>query len=776
MLRRLHIDRYYPEIARGPRRGYPIERAAWIGPAQSDPEQPACLLFRLDFMLDETLDTVLWVSADQRYALFLDGRLVSRGPDRSDLAHWSFSALPVRLSRGRHVLLADVVFWGSFAPGGQLGLRPGFLLHSSGKLEGRLDTGTADWRCAVRRDIVFRPGLPDVYHVVGPAVTVDAKKFHQSPEWRRPAVIERYRDNDYGIFGAKHTLVPAEMPEQKQEFFCGGRIRALNSARDEQVFFEREEPGDLCRLYAEVPGETQLNVLWDLEDYFCAYPLVETEGGAGASVEMLWAESLFEAPGTGNAPKGNRDEIAGKWFYGFGDCFLPSGGKDRFTVPWWRAGRYILIRIRTGKHPCRITSVTLETTGYPFESLSRFELPGVALAKVVAAGKRSLQMCAHETLMDCPYYEQMMYVADSRLELLSLYADSRDSRLPERVIELFDWSRHRANFVLERYPAREEKLSLTFAAIWILMLRDFLYYRFHPEFLRLRLPGMRSMLEYLICFIGEDGLLRELPGWSFVDWVPDWPKGVPPRNASGSSCLENLHAIYALQAAAELESALGEPVMAQRWLRYAEQLQCAVRKCFWSERRALFSDDGGDAFSEHAQALAILTETFPEGRAFDFKTEGLTRCSLYFRFYLWEAYKKIEQGTRVLQGIHSLNELILNGFKTMPECLNATRSDCHAWSSHLLFHLIATVAGIRPDDFGFRKVRIAPVCDTLTCCAAHPAGKIRLELRSSHGVVELPSGVTGKLCLHHETIPLNSGRNTIEFHEKTDNLREEPLW
>ena len=37
-------------------------------------------------------------------------------------------------------------------------------------------------------------------------------------------------------------------------------------------------------------------------------------------------------------------------------------------------------------------------------------------------------MCAHETYMDCPYYEQMMYVGDTRLEVLTTYAISRDDR------------------------------------------------------------------------------------------------------------------------------------------------------------------------------------------------------------------------------------------------------------------------------------------------------------------------------------------------------------
>ena len=31
-------------------------------------------------------------------------------------------------------------------------------------------------------------------------------------------------------------------------------------------------------------------------------------------------------------------------------------------------------------------------------------------------------MCAHETYMDCPYYEQLQYGGDTRLEILATYS------------------------------------------------------------------------------------------------------------------------------------------------------------------------------------------------------------------------------------------------------------------------------------------------------------------------------------------------------------------
>jgi len=39
---------------------------------------------------------------------------------------------------------------------------------------------------------------------------------------------------------------------------------------------------------------------------------------------------------------------------------------------------------------------------------------------IVPLALRALQMCAHETFMDCPYYEQLMFAGDTRLEVVDV--------------------------------------------------------------------------------------------------------------------------------------------------------------------------------------------------------------------------------------------------------------------------------------------------------------------------------------------------------------------
>ncbi len=86
--------------------------------------------------------------------------------------------------------------------------------------------------------------------------------------------------------------------------------------------------------------------------------------------------------------------------------------------------------------------------------------------------------------MDCPFYEQLMYDGDTRLELLTTSVMTRDDRLVKRAIELFDFSRRNWGFVNERFPAYLPQHSPTFSMIWAMMLSDYASWHNDPAFVR----------------------------------------------------------------------------------------------------------------------------------------------------------------------------------------------------------------------------------------------------------------------------------------------------
>lgn len=69
----------------------------------------------------------LYVSADERYVLLLDGEEISRGPARGLVSHWFCQRVAARPKAGRHRLEAVVWTLGDEAPTAQLSWRGGFF-------------------------------------------------------------------------------------------------------------------------------------------------------------------------------------------------------------------------------------------------------------------------------------------------------------------------------------------------------------------------------------------------------------------------------------------------------------------------------------------------------------------------------------------------------------------------------------------------------------------------------------------------------------------------
>jgi len=267
-----------------------------------------------------------------------------------------------------------------------------------------------------------------------------------------------------------------------------------------------------------------------------------------------------------------------------------------------------------------------------------------------------------------------------------------------------------------------------------------------------------------------------LPGWSFMDWVPQWNNGDAPDGMAGVSSVNNLLYVYALQKSAQVEDYLGEPLLAQRLRAKAGRTAGAIRAKFWDESRGLMADNlAHTEFSEHGQCLALLTDTLTGNQArrcFEqlLIAPDLKRTTIYFSFYLMETWQKFGRGDLILKRLDFWKDLVKQGLKTPVEEPGNTRSDCHAWGSHPLFHLHASIAGIRPASPGFRTVRIAPepaALQKITCRTPHPDGFIALDLAFPNGhcrgSVELPRGITGVFVWHGKEQKLKGGVNSINL-------------
>jgi hypothetical protein len=149
----------------------------------------------------------------------------------------------------------------------------------------------------------------------------------------------------------------------------------------------------------------------------------------------------------------------------------------------------------------------------------------------------------------------------------------------------------------------------------------------------------------------------------------------------------------------------------------------------------------------------------------------LSRATVYFSFYLLETLARFGRGDLIVSKLEFWKQMVRQGFCTPVESPEPSRSDCHAWGSHPLFHFHASLAGIRPDAPGFARVRIAPQPGALGHVAStipHPAGTVSLALdRQATGwraAIDLPAGVPGVFAWGGREYPVK-GSSVLELPE-----------
>jgi hypothetical protein len=320
--------------------------------------------------------------------------------------------------------------------------------------------------------------------------------------------------------------------------------------------------------------------------------------------------------------------------------------------------------------------------------------------------------------MDTPYYEQLQYIGDTRIQALISYAVAGDGRLARQAIEAFNNSRIPEGITLSRYPSSLNQHIPTFSLLWIGMVHDWWMYQPDTEPVKESLEGVESVLHWFQGYEQPDGMLEKFPWWSFVDWVS---KGdIPTYDAEGRSCTITLQYLGALDDAADLEQAVGDPVIARREKGEAESVRSSIYEDCWSEPRGLMAETPDKkGFSQQANILAVLYDVIPKDRQQEVMRkvlaiepgttpDGVLSASYYFRFYMARALDHAGMGDEYLGSIEPWRNMLALHFSTWPETPVDTRSDSHAWSAHPIYDLLTLVAGIEPASAGFKTVRIAP--------------------------------------------------------------------
>jgi alpha-L-rhamnosidase len=789
-------------------------KASWITHPTAPLREPLVLHFRRTLDLASVpVAYVVRVSADNRFILYVNGKRVGDGPARGDLAHWRYERFDLApyLQQGPNLVAATVWNFGVYTPVAQISDRTAFLLESDPG--GATDISTPKgWlveeepghRPLARSTVTYK-----TYFASGPGEEIDASKYdwnwnstNPGPSWVPAA--SPMRDSIFGDVNHAHSadttgdnswgLIPDELPHMEYSPTTAGSVVSLDDIANEQPGLSHFPEQD-----AGLPPGVHVHITLDRKTLTTAYPELIVSGGKGAHIVLTYSEALYD----GNEHKGDRDATDytdsdrtkhPRKALGLTDSFLPDGGPHRVFAPlWWRTWRYLDLDITTGSEPLTLESLKASFTAYPFEERAKFDSADPDLAKIWEISWRTARDDAHETYMDTPYYEQLQYVGDTRIQALISYTVAGDDRLGRQAIKAFDDSRIPEGITRSRYPSNLPQNIPTFSLLWIGMLHDYWMYRPDPQFVRDHLAGTRDVLGWFSHYESPDGLLHQLPWWSFIDWVPTGD--IPTYDTHGESCVTTLQYLGALSEASDLETNLGDPVLGARYHSHANHVRAGIIcKCWVASRGMLADNPDQKIYSQQANILAVLYDIVPKEQqkavlrkilAIEPGTtrDGVLSASYYFRYYLARALDHAGMAGDYLESLKPWRKLLPLHFSTWPEIPGDTRSDSHAWSAHPIYDMLTLVAGIEPASPGFATVRVAPhlgSLDHLTAAFPHPKGDIRVDYHytGSHdnphikggstfnAKITLPATISGVFQFDGRNWPLKPGENEIAVPTK----------
>lgn len=720
---------------------------------------------------------IINISADNRYRLFVNEQPVCWGPARGDIAHWYFETIDIApfLNNGKNIIAIEVWNFGSYMPGAQTSLKTALIIQGNSNKEEILNTNNT-WK--VSQNKAYKPSL-DYTQDVGCSDDVNAALYpwgwqklnYDDKDWSNAIYIGRGQPYGTGT-GYDWVLLSRDIPLMEESLLRMNSVRRTKNITVSPLFLKGKSE-------LSIPANKKVSLLIDQKHLTTAYPELIVSGGERSEIKIMYSEALFD----GNNQKGNRNDIAGKSIKGFVDKFYPDGEKDRMFRPlWFRTYRYIQIDIETKESPLIINDFYGKFIAYPFKENAFFRTDDTGLKQIWNVGWRTARLCAHETYYDCPYYEQLQYIGDTRIQaLISLYVDG-DDRLMRKAINMFNWSRSYEGITTSRYPAHVPQYIPPFSLYWINIVHDYWMHRDDPDFIKTCIPGIKTVLEWFAQKVdSQTGMLGPMPHWNFVDWPKQWPwdnnkplGGVPPGGITGNSTILSLQLAYTLKDAVELLREFDESALAMKYEFLYKSLCRNVWDNCWDEDMKLLADDlNFTSYSQHANIMGILCDAVPTEMQRDLfqrisQDKSIIQATYYYRFYLTRALNKVGLSNQYLSMLTPWYDMLEIGLTTFAENPEPTRSDCHAWSSSPVYEFLSTVTGITPSSAGFKTVRINPSFGHLSYISStvpHPNGSIIVEFQKTNekitGYVILPEGVTGTFIWHCKRLDLSSGRTEI---------------
>lgn len=756
-------------------------KAKWITHPTESTLDSRVFLFRKTFSLKaKPKKFIIYISADNRYRLYVNGTYIVSGPSQGDINNYRYETVDIadNLTSGDNTLAVEVVNFGEYRKASTMTFQTALILQGDKENAVNVDTDTdTGWK--VTRNFGFEsiPFVSDSlrgYYAAGPGEKIISSKYpwgwknvdFDDAKWLKPKVgtVEFAVGRGF-LFGSTWYLVPRTIPFMEESVKRFGEVARATGMKVSDDFIKGKAP-------LVIPARKKITILIDQKHHTVGSPVMEYSKGKGATIKMTYSEAMYNEDWT----KGNRNVVKDKKILGYYDIVKADGGENRAFKPFGqKTYRFIQLDIETKNQPLQIDDYYGVYTVYPFKENAKFETNDKVLADIWNTSWLTLRNSSVEGFID-PYYEQLQYIGDSKIEALVSISVDGDDRLMKKAIEMFDNSRLPNGLTQSRYPSYIVQVIPTFSLIWVNMIYDHFMYKNDDEFVKKFTPGMKTVLDWWASKVDSTGMPTAMQWWNFTDWSKDFHNGIPNGADDGYSASIALQYVLALQNASNIFEYYKMNDEADKYSKLAERIQKSVMdRCYVEEKGMIAETVNKKTYSQHTNIMAILTNTVSKDAQKELMSKilddkSLIQTTIYYKFYLFEALQKAGMGDEYLNLLENWTNQLDQGLTTFAETDIEPRSECHAWSASPNYHLLKIVAGIYPADKHFESVMVEPnfgKLDMFDAKMPHTKGFIEVNLKKDKqkikGYISLPPNTTGILKWNGKSIKLVAGKQNIKM-------------
>jgi hypothetical protein len=771
--------------------------------------------FRYGFNVSHPGSLKLKISANSRYRLWVNGHSVASGPCKGDKWRQYYDVIDAseHLETGFNCIAVKVISYPAYesktesneAPmsvmtngAGPYLMVEGACRANKGKMLADVATGYGDWLVSLDNAVEWVSFHENFWMGASEKVNGDRLPYGwkelPEPEGSWFKAEQRWLaagDPNDALYGTISPMPLAERPipqmYETKRFFQ--KEMPLLAADRESLL----EPSGLDMLSVKGSmkklsfpslngGEavslepySRYTAVLDAGELTTGFLMLKMSGGKGSTIRARYSEAYYIIE-NGKAKKGLRDDAEHGVIIGHEDVYLPSGREETYEPFWFRTFRFVQLEAETGNEPLILEPPAYMETGYPLDAKTTIDSSEPWVNGVWDISLRTLKRCMHETYEDCPYYEQLQYIMDTRSQILFTYMTSGDTRLAKKAMQDYHSSLMPNGLLQSRYPSRHPQVIPTFNIYFIFMAEDYYWQTGEVEHIHEYRSVIDGILEWFHNRIGSNGLIEDLGFWPFVDWVEGWERGVPAAAAKGPATIHSLLYAAGLQSAARLNELTGRKYMSAEYEKRSRDILQQIENQCWSDTHGLFKEGPKiSEFSQHTQIWAVLTGLVKGKRAKSLMKKSLALdniyiCSYSMRFYLFRALE--------MTGMYDRSESIWDDWKAMldqhlttcPEDNIDMRSDCHGWSALALYEFTRCILGVKPLEPGWARIGIEPNVLSLpdfSGSVVTPKGTVQVSWKKEAGRFSIsgrvPEGIPLELYLPDGTKQLYLHGGSFEF-------------